>query len=292
MMKKISALLTAFVISSTCLFSCGSSDNFSDEVTASLEELEEIIIGIDELADNGELYKGKELTVIGKATYYRSSSTHVIPDLLKERGVESILELENTVEDGCNHYVYCCFDMNHDEYNELYCQGDGTVIAVKGFLNDNETDYWAPTDVNAVTVYLSDCELITLEGITNEKITQLVNYYSSIKSTSLNSTTETINAKQLISDFKENEVAVENKYLNQNITITGTINSIETLDSLYDKYGRYCVRIGSLGEDLYCFFDSSDNLTELKKGDEVIISGIYSGKWGSSSPYMTHCEIK
>ena len=46
MMKKISALLTAFVISSTCLFSCGSSDNFSDEVTASLEELEEIIIGI------------------------------------------------------------------------------------------------------------------------------------------------------------------------------------------------------------------------------------------------------
>jgi len=88
----------------------------------------------------------------------------------------------------------------------------------------------------------------------------------------------TLEAKQLISDFKSDEVAATKKYLDQTITVKGEIKSIRTLDnhsmvfSLEDEM-----------EGVSCTVDSADvansssKLAQLTNGSTGTFKGRCSG---------------
>jgi hypothetical protein len=88
----------------------------------------------------------------------------------------------------------------------------------------------------------------------------------------------TLEAKQLIADFKKDETAATAKYLDQTITVSGEIKSIRTLDnhsmvfSLEDQM-----------EGVSCTVDSADvvknssKLTQFNAGSTVKFKGRCSG---------------
>jgi hypothetical protein len=91
-----------------------------------------------------------------------------------------------------------------------------------------------------------------------------------------------VTAPQLVADYKANEVAADEKYKNRLLAVTGKIDRIgkDIMDDMYvtlesgERYGIISVQ---------SFFDVShkDRLTQLRKGQQVTITGTCDGKFGN-----------
>ena len=88
----------------------------------------------------------------------------------------------------------------------------------------------------------------------------------------------TLEAKQLISDFKNNETSATAKYLDKAIIVSGEIKSIRTLDNQSLVYS-----LEDAMEGISCSVDSADiskyttKLSQFKIGTKVSFKGRCSG---------------
>ena len=100
-----------------------------------------------------------------------------------------------------------------------------------------------------------------------------------------------VTAEDLISAYKANEVAADERYKNQPLAVTGTVDSIgkDILDTMYvtlkgdEKYGFTSVQ---------CMFDDEHKteLAALSKGDHIRVVGICKGKLGNI--LLKECSIR
>jgi len=94
------------------------------------------------------------------------------------------------------------------------------------------------------------------------------------------SSTYTLTADQLYSEFDANEVAAEAKYKKQIVTVSGVIQDIGT-----EILGRAYVIIGGRGflDGVQCVFPDSEKprIAVLSKGQHITIRGTVTGKMGN-----------
>lgn len=69
-----------------------------------------------------------------------------------------------------------------------------------------------------------------------------------------------IEAKTLISDFKKNTAASENKYLNKTIKVIGIVSEINTLDL-------------TIEDAIFCSFNKKTNLIHIKPNTKISVKG-------------------
>ena len=87
-----------------------------------------------------------------------------------------------------------------------------------------------------------------------------------------------LQAKQLISDFRNDEMIATKKYLDQAIAVTGEIKSIRTLDNHSMVFSLEDAMVG-----VSCTVDSADvvkyntKLSQVKPGASLTFKGRYSG---------------
>lgn len=99
-----------------------------------------------------------------------------------------------------------------------------------------------------------------------------------------------ISAAQLISEYKANEIAADQKYKGKLIQVTGQVDHVgkDILDSMYvtvngkDKYEFVSVQ---------CMFDDerATRLSYLREGDPVTVQGTCDGKLGNV--LLKNCEF-
>jgi Leucine-rich repeat (LRR) protein len=82
---------------------------------------------------------------------------------------------------------------------------------------------------------------------------------------------------------KDNELAFDSRYKDRSLQVSGVVYSIEK-----DIRDEYFIRVGNVFGDFVRFYFTSGNihnLSEIKKGDEILVEGICTGR-GYSSNYV------
>ena len=100
-----------------------------------------------------------------------------------------------------------------------------------------------------------------------------------------------VTATELIAAYDENEVAADNKYKGQILTVTGVVGSIgkDIVDDAYvtlkDESSDYSFT------SVQCYFadDNLDDIAGLKEGDRVVIVGECSG--GTMNVLLKKCDV-
>jgi hypothetical protein len=88
----------------------------------------------------------------------------------------------------------------------------------------------------------------------------------------------TVDAKDIIKDYKENEVAADEKYKNKIVQVSGVVNEIKKdfMDEIYVS-----VNTGKEleFEDVWVYFDgdATKKAKALKKGDKITVKGKVTG---------------
>lgn len=95
-----------------------------------------------------------------------------------------------------------------------------------------------------------------------------------------------VSAKEIFHEYKDNEVAADNKYKGQVVVVFGQIDSIgkDILDQAYVALGT-----GELIGSVQCFFDKNKekSVAQLHKGQSLSIKGVVTGKMGNV--LLKHC---
>ena len=119
------------------------------------------------------------------------------------------------------------------------------------------------------------------ESVSSRKATGSEGGEGSIAATDDGKTT-TINAFQLVDDYKNNEVAADERYKGKVLEVSGSIESIgkDLMDTMYVSFGgggKFELR------RVQCFFDDSetDKLAKLSKGQWITIKGRCDGLMGN-----------
>lgn len=98
-----------------------------------------------------------------------------------------------------------------------------------------------------------------------------------------------VTAEQLYSEYKENEVAADQKYKGKMLEVSGTINNIgkDIVDNMY-----ITLDTGELIASVQCYFKKSEEETVagLKKGQEVTVVG--KGDGFLLNAQVKDCKIK
>ena len=101
-----------------------------------------------------------------------------------------------------------------------------------------------------------------------------------------------LNAQEVVKALDENRMKFDIQYKNKDLTIKGTIAKIE------EKKGKYVLslsngdKVPNPFKSIECSFDKPDELMDLKKGDEVTVSGAYKGKQSFEVGAMTLFKCK
>ncbi len=104
---------------------------------------------------------------------------------------------------------------------------------------------------------------------------------------------DAITASQLFSAFDDNAVSFDQQYLSKTITVSGSVKSVESSSAQFElQYGPYYVKLdaGSLNY-IRCYFTDPDQISKLKKGDNIYVNGTYIGDNSFSYVGLVGCEL-
>lgn len=99
-------------------------------------------------------------------------------------------------------------------------------------------------------------------------------------------------ADDLISDYKENELAADEKFLNKSVLVTGVVSDIA------DVYGSLSVDMSSSRDfeflSVKCSFDKSEKkaLSKLKTNKKATLQGTVRGKTANLFVELDNCKVK
>jgi len=104
-----------------------------------------------------------------------------------------------------------------------------------------------------------------------------------------------ITASDLFDEYKENEIAADQRYKNRVLTTTGRIGKIGRDPDTNKPYisigsGRYMGGGYSTAELLRCFFDREDQLLTVNRNEEVIVTGKCVGK-RDNAIFLERCSL-
>ena len=98
-----------------------------------------------------------------------------------------------------------------------------------------------------------------------------------------------ISAQQLYSEYKENQIAADQKYDNQILEVSGTVNSIgkDIVDSMY-----VALNTGDIIGSVQCMLEDSeiDKAVNLVEGQSIVVQGKNSGML--MNVILRNCVIK
>ena len=92
---------------------------------------------------------------------------------------------------------------------------------------------------------------------------------------STDAATVSIEAKQLAREFADNEVRADHLYAGKTMSISGTVETVETIDGNISLI----FQTGGLNKSLSCRFSSAntDELAQIRRGQDVTATGVVLG---------------
>lgn len=114
---------------------------------------------------------------------------------------------------------------------------------------------------------------------------------SAVSQTTIEEAAIEVSVEQLLKDYKENEVAADNKYKGKKVTVSGVVDSVAK-DVLNDTYIK--IDTGSdyevLGAQCYIADTQLERVANLKSGDKITVEGYVSSY--SLNVLLKECEVQ
>jgi len=102
----------------------------------------------------------------------------------------------------------------------------------------------------------------------------------------------TVEAKQILKKFENNEATADGKYKDKTLQVSGVVAKVDT-ELLDDE--KYAVQIGGGGQfELFtvnCNGQSSDAVSKIKKGQKITVVGVFEDG-GDLGVELNPCQIK